>query len=334
MTDLLGAVKGKSAIYQGMEDDPDIDDIEDQVAPPPTDAEREMQEFFKRIEQIKLDLAAIKDLQKEVLSMHERGKTIVKSKEMQKHPQDNLLGYPVLKQQMFSTFPRLDFSLQDKINEVNKLAHAAKAKIEALDKENEAAKKRKGQGQGTASERTRTTITAGLKKKLKDHMQEFSDLRSRIQSEYREIVERRVYTVTGQHVDEEEIDRMIENGDSENIFQKAILEQGRGRVLDTLAEIQERHRAVKVLEQSLLELHQIFLDMAVLVEAQGEMLDNIEKQVARSVDYVKGGTEALQDAKQLQKNTRKWMCCAIMIMLIVALVIVLAVVRPWRYLQK
>jgi t-SNARE complex subunit (syntaxin) len=39
-------------------------------------------------------------------------------------------------------------------------------------------------------------------------------------------------------------------------------------VLDVLAEIQERNRAVKDLEQSLLELHQIFLDMAVLVEAQ------------------------------------------------------------------
>jgi t-SNARE complex subunit (syntaxin) len=50
-------------------------------------------------------------------------------------------------------------------------------------------------------------------------------------------------------------------------------------VLDTLAEIQERNRAVKDLEASLLELHQVFLDMAVLVEAQGEMLDNIEKQV-------------------------------------------------------
>jgi syntaxin 1B/2/3 len=52
-------------------------------------------------------------------------------------------------------------------------------------------------------------------------------------------------------------------------------------VLDTLAEIQERNRAVKDLEASLLELHQVFLDMAVLVEAQGEMLDNIEKQVRR-----------------------------------------------------
>lgn len=48
---------------------------------------------------------------------------------------------------------------------------------------------------------------------------------------------------------------------------------------DTLAEIEERGEAVRELEKSLLDLHQIFLDMAVLVEAQGEMLDNIEAQV-------------------------------------------------------
>ena len=51
------------------------------------------------------------------------------------------------------------------------------------------------------------------------------------------------------------------------------------QVEDTLAEIQERHDAVKELEKGLLDLHQVFLDMAVLVEAQGEMLDNIEAQV-------------------------------------------------------
>ena len=50
------------------------------------------------------------------------------------------------------------------------------------------------------------------------------------QEEYREVVERRVYTVTGQKASEDEIDRMIETGEAENIFQKAILEQGRGHV--------------------------------------------------------------------------------------------------------
>ena len=52
------------------------------------------------------------------------------------------------------------------------------------------------------------------------------------------------------------------------------------QIQDTVAEIQERHEAVVGLEKSLMELHQIFLDMAVLVEAQGEMLDNIENQVS------------------------------------------------------
>eukprot|EP00798_Chlamydomonas_sp_ICE-L_P018466 gene18466-24952_t len=299
MNDLLGGVRG------GGGDVIDVDDIEAGYAPPPTESEQSMQNFFKAVEGVKGDIAEIRTLQKEINSMHEKGKTIVKSKDMQKHRED----------------------MQNQINRVNTLAHKAKTKLEALDKDNEASKKEKGQGVGSASERTRTTITAGLKKKLKDMMGEFSALRSRIQEEYREVVERRVYTITGQHVPEEDIDRMIENGESETIFQKAIMETGRGRVLDTLAEIQERHKAVKDLEQSLLELHQIFLDMAVLVEAQGEMLDNIEKQVSRSVGYVKDGTTALQEAKTLQKNTRKWMCCGIATLLIIILIIVLAVVQ-------
>jgi hypothetical protein len=55
------------------------------------------------------------------------------------------------------------------------------------------------------------------------------------------------------------------------------------QLLDTLNEINERHEAVKELNKSLLELHQMFLDMAVLVEQQGVMLDNIEKQARLSV---------------------------------------------------
>jgi syntaxin 1B/2/3 len=53
------------------------------------------------------------------------------------------------------------------------------------------------------------------------------------------------------------IDKLIETGDSEQIFQRAIQEQGRGRVLDTLQEIQERHDTVKEIETKLLELQQV-----------------------------------------------------------------------------
>jgi hypothetical protein len=55
---------------------------------------------------------------------------------------------------------------------------------------------------------------AGLKKKLKDLMGEFSEMRARIHEENRQVVQRRVYTVTGQHLPEEDIDTMIETGES------------------------------------------------------------------------------------------------------------------------
>ncbi|ERM93717.1 hypothetical protein AMTR_s00004p00241620 [Amborella trichopoda] len=104
-------------------------------------------------------------------------------------------------------------------------------------------------------------------------------LRQTIREGYREVVERRVFTVTGTKPDEEMIDQLIETGNSEQILHKAIQEHGRGQVMDTLAEIQERHDAVNEIDKKLLDLHQIFLDMAVLVEAHGELLDNIETQV-------------------------------------------------------
>ena len=38
----------------------------------------------------------------------------------------------------------------------------------------------------------------------------------------------------------------------------------------------------------------------------------------------------MTSAKALQKDTRKWMCCAMMLLLSICLVVVLAVVKPWK----
>lgn len=104
--------------------------------------------------------------------------------------------------------------------------------------------------------------------------------------------------------------------------------QGRGQILDTIAEIQERHDAVKDIERSLMELHQIFLDIAVLVQHQGGLIDDIEANVDRANSFVQRGTTQLQEARKKQKNTRKWTCFAIILLLIIILVIVLSI-RPW-----
>ncbi|KAJ6951688.1 LOW QUALITY PROTEIN: hypothetical protein NC653_040976 [Populus alba x Populus x berolinensis] len=48
--------------------------------------------------------------------------------------------------------------------------------------------------------------------------------------------------------------------------------------------------------------------MALMVEAQGEQMDDIEHHVLKASHYVKDGTKELKSAKDHQKSSRKWMC--------------------------
>ncbi|KAG6767551.1 hypothetical protein POTOM_028761 [Populus tomentosa] len=229
--------------------------------------------------------------------------------------------------------------MEKDVDEVGKIARNVKERIIAINKDNLDSRQKPGCEKGTGVDRARMNVTNAITKRFRDLMTEFQTLRQKIQDEYRELVERRVITVTGTRPDEKTIDHLIETGNSEQIFQKAIQEQGRGEVLNTLEEIQERHDAVKEIEKKLLELKEIFGDLAVLVDAQGEILDNIENQVANAVthvpvtnavDHVHNGTDALRTAKNLQKKSRKCMMIAIILVLIIAIIIVLSILKPWK----
>lgn len=123
--------------------------------------------------------------------------------------------------------------------------------------------------------------------------------------------------------DDETIESLISTGESERFLQHAIEEQGRGNVMDTITEIQERHDSVKEIEKNLMDLHQVFLDMAAMVDAQGCELDDIENQVAHASSFVKKGKDSLEVALQIKRNTRKWVCLAIVLTVVIIIIILL-----------
>ncbi|WOK91731.1 hypothetical protein Cni_G00422 [Canna indica] len=215
-----------------------------------------------------------------------------------------------------------------------KKAKMIKLRLESLDRANAANRALPGCGPGSSTDRTRTSVVAGLRKKLRDSMESFAELRRRVAAEYRETVGRRYYTVTGEAADEATVDALVETGEGERFLQRAIEEQGRGRVIDVVAEIQERHGAVAELERSLMELQQVFMDMAVMVEAQGQQLDDIESNVGRAQSFVRRGTDQLSTARVHQKNTRKWTCIGIILLLIIILIIVLPIVISFTKKNK
>lgn len=268
------------------------------------DAEKNLTPFFSEVSLIKGEMEQIKQLLLKLKEAHEESKTIHKA------------------QAMKSLRERMDRD----VVQILKKAKFIKGKLELLDKANLSSRRIPGCGQGSSADRTRIATTNGLRNSLKKMMGEFQSLRQIIMAEYKETVERRYYTVTGEKADEETIDHIIETGESENMLQRAIQEQGKGQIIEVIREIQERHDTVKEIEKNLLELQQVFLDMAVLVQAQGQELDNIEANVERASSFVDGGTRKLTQARRLQKNTRKWTCIAIIILLIIILIIVLPLV--------
>lgn len=96
-----------------------------------------------------------------------------------------------------------------------KKAKVIKVRLEALDRSNAANRSLPGCGPGSSSDRTRISVVNGLRKKLKDSMESFNSLRQKISLEYRETVQRRYYTVSGENPDEKTLDLLISTGKTE-----------------------------------------------------------------------------------------------------------------------
>lgn len=220
-------------------------------------------------------------------------------------------------------------SLRNRINAdivaVLKKARAIRSQLEDMDRANAANKRLSGQKEGTPIYRTRIAVTSGLRKKLKELMMDFQGLRQRMMAEYKETVGRRYFTVTGETPGDDVIEKIISEGGDQQFLERAIQEHGRGKVLETVVEIQDRHESAKEIEKSLLELHQVFLDMAVMVEAHGDQMDDIEHHVMNAAHYVKDGSKQLQSAKEYQRGSRKWMCIGLILLLIIILIIVVPI---------
>merc|ERR1712154_706419 len=94
--------------------------------------------------------------------------------------------------------------------------------------------------------------------------------------------------------------------------------------------IQEQFQMVEAsdaLIDRLAELEEMWMELNVLVTEQGEMLDQISRNVEETRDYVKSATKHLQKAEEKQKCSRKlqlWACCCCLVILVILLIALFA----------
>jgi len=72
--------------------------------------------------------------------------------------------------------------------------------------------------------------------------------------------------------------------------------------------IQERDQNIREVEKAVIEVNEIFVDLASLVQEQGTMIDNIESNIVEAHHQVESGTQELHKASNYQKSARGKMC--------------------------
>ncbi|XP_078504798.1 syntaxin-11 isoform X1 [Lissotriton helveticus] len=115
--------------------------------------------------------------------------------------------------------------------------------------------------------------------------------------------------IMGKDVSVAQIEDMIENG-KWDVFSENLLADVRG-ARSAMNEIESRHKELLKLESRIREIHELFLQMALLVEEQAETLNIIELNVERVQDYVAQANIQVRKAVEYKKKhpCRRLCCC-------------------------
>ncbi|XP_075450185.1 syntaxin-19-like [Ascaphus truei] len=150
---------------------------------------------------------------------------------------------------------------------------------------------------------------AAIFKNFQNTMFQYNDTIAAKQSKCKTFIIRQL-EVAGKEVSEEEVNKMLEQG-KWDVFNENLLTEVKITKVQ-LCEIEQRHKELITLENQMKDLRELFIQISLLVEEQGEMIDNIEMVTNNTEDYVQKSKDEFKLAvKYKRKNPCKllWCCC-------------------------
>ncbi|XP_076670071.1 syntaxin 1A isoform X1 [Andrena cerasifolii] len=253
----------------------DDDDVADDVSVNVGGQDDFMTEFFAEVEEIREMIDRIQTNVEDVKKKHSA-----------------ILSAP-------QTDEKVKMELEDLMSDIKKTANKVRAKLKVIEQNIE---QEEHTNKSSADLRIRKTQHSTLSRKFVEVMTEYN----RTQTDYRERCKGRIQRqleITGKTTTNEELEAMLEQGNPAVFTQGIIMETQQAK--QTLADIEARHADIIKLENSIRELHDMFMDMAMLVESQGEMIDRIEYHVEHAVDYVQTATQDTKKALKYQSKARR-----------------------------
>lgn len=130
-------------------------------------------------------------------------------------------------------------------------------------------------------------------------MQRYQEIQTNYNDKSRDILITQV-KLKNPNASEAEIQAKIDSGDTQQLqIASAKLDMAN----ESYNYVAARHKEILKLEKSLQEVHQLFVDMAALVDAQGEVIDRIAFRVANAKADVAIAKDELTEAYRIKRRT-------------------------------
>ncbi|XP_076151921.1 syntaxin-3 isoform X2 [Alosa pseudoharengus] len=213
--------------------------------------------------------------------------------------------------------PTSDQKTQDDIeartNDIKKLANNARNKLKSIEKSLDT----NAEDRVSADMRIKKSQHAILAKKFVEVMTRYNETQMDFRDKSKGRIARQL-EITGKTTTDEELEEMLEGGNAA-VFTAGIMASNISK--EQLGEIEARHKDIMRLESSIKELHDMFVDIAMLVENQGTMIDRIESNVDQSAGFVERAVADTKKAAAFRQAARRkqmmiMMCCTVLALIV------------------
>ncbi|XP_056657661.1 syntaxin-3 isoform X3 [Monodelphis domestica] len=211
--------------------------------------------------------------------------------------------------------PKTKDDLEQLTGEIKKMANNVRNKLKNMERHIE-----QDEVRSSADLRIRKSQHSVLSRKFVEVMTKYNEAQVDFRERSKGRIQRQL-EITGKKTTDEELEEMLESGNPA-IFTSGIIDSQISK--QALSEIEGRHKDIVRLESSIKELHDMFVDIAMLVENQGAMIDRIENNMDQSVGFVETAVADTKKAVKYQSEARRKM--VIIIIIVVVLLGILALI--------
>ncbi|KAF7710188.1 syntaxin-3 [Silurus meridionalis] len=213
--------------------------------------------------------------------------------------------------------PTSDQKTQDDLeaitNEIKKLANNVRNKLKSIEQTLELS----AEERVSADTRIKKSQHAVLARKFVEVMTRYNEAQVEFREKSKGRIQRQL-EITGKSTTDEELEEMLDGGNAA-VFTAGIMDSAISK--QALSEIEARHKDIIRLESSIKELHDMFVDIAMLVENQGSIIDRIESNMDQSVGFVERAVADTKKAAKFQQEARRkqmmiTLCCIILAVII------------------